>query len=420
MRGGRRRPARGALLLPLLEVLRDLGGEARPADVYGRVADALGVDGEARSERGRAADPGGRPRQTCLWERDVRWMRQTAVAKGLMGGAGHGRWTLTGLGRGRLADARPGLVVTVFETGLGRALWARLDAVAAAIEDGTVDLLFTSPPYPWALKGYEGGGMGEEDWASFSLEALEAFAPKMSPTGSAMWNVAETYRPGIPVKGEHVSRLRVRLADETRWRCLDTISWFNPSRLPSPFEWVARRRIRLKPAVEQILWLSANPFAEADNRRVLQPYGPRMRAALDKAGTGAGGGRGRRPSGHRVAADGGFARDNGGSIPPNLITAGAAGGGRAYYAGARSEGLPLHPAVMPEAVARRCILLATRPGALVVDPMAGSLTTAAAAEALGRRWLCSDSSLAYVAGGRHRFPDRREDPAMAAMAGKAP
>lgn len=64
---------------------------------------------------------------------------------------------------------------------------------------------------------------------------------------------------------------------------------------------------------------------------------------------------------------------------------------------------------MPVELARKCISFTTRPGDLVVDPMGGSLTTAVAAEQLGRRWICSDISLGYLAGARHRFPERKEN-----------
>ncbi len=46
-----------------------------------------------------------------------------------------------------------------------------------------------------------------------------------------------------------------------------------------------------------------------------------------------------------------------------------------------------HPTQKPLELVRRLIAAATRPGAVVVDPFAGSGTTFVACEALGRRWL---------------------------------
>jgi hypothetical protein len=56
----------------------------------------------------------------------------------------------------------------------------------------------------------------------------------------------------------------------------------------------------------------------------------------------------------------------------------------------------------PEVV-RRCMLLATNPGDLVLDPTSGSGTTAVVAERTGRRWIVVDSSRVAVAIARSRI-----------------
>lgn len=56
-----------------------------------------------------------------------------------------------------------------------------------------------------------------------------------------------------------------------------------------------------------------------------------------------------------------------------------------------------------ETVAERCILMATDPGDLVLDPTCGSGTTAAVAEQYGRRWITIDASAIPVALCRQRI-----------------
>lgn len=56
-----------------------------------------------------------------------------------------------------------------------------------------------------------------------------------------------------------------------------------------------------------------------------------------------------------------------------------------------------------EEVIERCILMATDPGDLVLDPTCGSGTTAYVAEKWGRRWITSDSSLVAVTLARQRL-----------------
>ena len=87
--------------------------------------------------------------------------------------------------------------------------------------------------------------------------------------------------------------------------------WYNPSKLPTPAEWVTIRRTRVKDAVTTLWWLSKTETPRADNRRVLKPYSPSMKRLLrDGYDTAS------RPSQHDIGPH--FRRDNGGAIPPNL------------------------------------------------------------------------------------------------------
>ena len=56
-----------------------------------------------------------------------------------------------------------------------------------------------------------------------------------------------------------------------------------------------------------------------------------------------------------------------------------------------------------ESVIERCLLMATDPGDLVLDPTCGSGTTAAVAERWGRRWITIDASAVPVALCRQRL-----------------
>ena len=56
-----------------------------------------------------------------------------------------------------------------------------------------------------------------------------------------------------------------------------------------------------------------------------------------------------------------------------------------------------------EKVVARCILMATDPGDLVLDPTCGSGTTAYVAEQWGRRWITVDTSRVALALARTRL-----------------
>jgi len=62
-----------------------------------------------------------------------------------------------------------------------------------------------------------------------------------------------------------------------------------------------------------------------------------------------------------------------------------------------------HPTQKPEELIRRFVEGTSNPGDLVVDPFAGSGTTAIVAERYGRRWLCGDADPRYVGLSRERL-----------------
>ena len=64
-----------------------------------------------------------------------------------------------------------------------------------------------------------------------------------------------------------------------------------------------------------------------------------------------------------------------------------------------------YPSQKPEALLRRIVLASSNEGDVVADFFCGSGTTAAVAQALGRRWLCGDCSADAVKIARQRIAD---------------
>jgi modification methylase len=61
-----------------------------------------------------------------------------------------------------------------------------------------------------------------------------------------------------------------------------------------------------------------------------------------------------------------------------------------------AHGLKLHPTQKPEALLHRVLMAATMPGDIVLDPFAGTGTTAAVARRLGRHYIAMERHPAYV------------------------
>ena len=178
----------------------------------------------------------------------------------------------------------------------------------------------------------------------------------------------------------------------------------NPAQLPTPAQWVTIERTRVKDAFTHLWWMSRVPNPKADNRRVLEPYSQSMQGLLRRGTYNAG----MRPSEHRINSTS-FAKDNGGAIPPNVLRHANTSATDPYRSYCREHGVKQHPAAMQMPVAEFFVKLLTDKGDLVFDPFAGSNTTGAVAERLGRRWVATELSEAYVLGSIARFPPMRID-----------
>lgn len=385
-------PRQIQLILPLLEAADAAGGRIATRSVYDAVASSTGVSNAARAE---TALRGGRP--TNRFEHNVRWAQQKARLDGLLRRVGPGDWEITGKGRSALRKATPGLVITLFVTDSGAALYGHAEDAVGLIDDQSLSLIFTSPPYPLVYKKAY-GNESERAYVDWLMGIISTWPRKLTQSGSIVLNLGEAWNAGEPTLSLYQERLLVRLNDELGLKLCQRFQWHNPSKMPAPAEWVTVRRIRVKPSVEHLFWLSPNAFPHADNREVLTAYSASMERLLSKGGERAQ----RRPSGYDIR-DSKFGARNGGSIPSTLISAANSSSSGAYMSGCRADGLPIHPARFPEALPEFFIKFLTGAGDTVFDPFGGSMTTGAVAERLGRRWISSEPCLEYIQGARHRF-----------------
>jgi len=294
-----------------------------------------------------------------------------------------------------------GEVSVAYRTRLGRLIQGKAET---ALQDrllaryrGQVQLIFTSPPFPLNRKKKYGNATGEafKEW-------LAAFAPLfrefLAPTGSIVIEMGNAWVPGEPVMSTLALESLLAFQKRGRLNLCQQFVCHNPARLPSPAEWVTVQRIRVKDAFTNVWWLAPTSRPYADNRRVLQPYSKSMLRLLKRQSYNGG----RRPSEHHINPTS-FLTDNQGAIPSNVLTISNTRSHESYQSYCRAQGLQMHPARMPEELARFFIDFLTEPGHLVLDPFGGSNTTGAAAESLGRKWLAIEPNSEYIAGSKGRF-----------------
>ena len=331
----------------------------------------------------------------------------------------------------RKSNGQPQLV---YETEFGRAFRgdARrlLGQRSTHIKPGSVDLIFTSPPFALTRpKDY--GNKSQDTYLEWFATFLPAFKRALSPTGSLVVDVGGSWLPGAPRRSTYHFALALEI--EKQLELCQEFYWYNPAKLPGPAEWVNRRRLRVKDSVNLILWYAKDAAkAKAHNREVQRRYSESMQSLL-KSGYQVR----RRPSNHEISAK--FLANNGGAIPSNLVGFPWPDSNHAsdlegepfeqsidnlvaisntsstdrYLRMCKERGLKPHGARFPLGLPSFFILLLTDKGDLVCDPFAGSNTTGEAAQAAERHWVSIDLDAegdfagTYVLTSSFRFPDAR-------------
>jgi len=288
-------------------------------------------------------------------------------------------------------------LVEAYATPLGACYRGDAIHMLRGLATDSVPLVLTSPPFALRRqKAYGNVTPGQYgDWfAPFAEEIYRV----LRPDGSFVFDLGGAWNRGSGTRSLYQYDLILRLARQYHFHLAQEFYWYNPSKLPTPAEWVTIRRTRVKDAVNMLWWLSKTETPQADNRRVLKPYSRSMKRLLRDGYQQA-----MRPSQHEIGPH--FQRDNGGAIPPNLLEVPNTRSSDQYFKRCRAAGLPIHPARFPVPIPEFFICFLTQPGELVVDPFAGSNMTGHVAERLGRRWLSSEINADYVAGSRLRFED---------------
>lgn len=285
-----------------------------------------------------------------------------------------------------------------YQTELGSAFCGDSRRLLTALPDDSINLVITSPPF--ALQRQK--EYGNVDPAQY-VDWLAAFAKlvhqKLRPDGSFVIDLGGSYNKGVPARSLHNFRALIHFCDDLGFCLAEDFYWHNPSKLPSPIEWVNKRKLRAKDSVNTVWWLSKTEWPKADVTKVLTPYSGRMKKLLadpdafyrPKV----------RPSGHDIGTS--FGKDNGGAIPSNWLQIPNTESNGQYVQGCKAVGVETHPARFPDAFPRFFVRFLTDPGDTIVDIFAGSNTTGMVAEEEGRRWIAFEERIDYLAASLFRF-----------------
>lgn len=264
-----------------------------------------------------------------------------------------------------------------------------------SIPDKSVNLVMTSPPFGLVRKK-EYGNVDADEYIDWFRPFAKEIKRVLRDNGSFVLDIGGAWNSGQATKHLYNFKLIITLVEEYGFHLAQDFYWWNPSKLPTPAEWVTVRRIRVKDAINNVWWLSSSPWPKASNSRVLQPYSPSMNDLLQngyKAKL--------RPSGHNISEK--FNINNGAAIPPNILALPNTESNGAYQRYCKENGLRQHPARYPSELPEFFIRMLTDKDDLVIDPFAGSCVTGEVCERLKRKWICIDLIEEYLKGAVGRF-----------------
>jgi site-specific DNA-methyltransferase (cytosine-N4-specific) len=282
---------------------------------------------------------------------------------------------------------------------------------------GKVNLIITSPPFPLNNKKKYGNLKGES-YKEWFISLAPIFEELLTENGSLIIEIGNSWEPDRPVQSILHLECLLGLVKNSNLKLIQEFICYNPSKLPSPAQWVTINRIRTVDSYTHIWWLAKSDFPKADNSKVLRPYSKSMMKLLKRKSYNSG----RRPSEHVISEDG-FLKDNGGSIshnffemepiddkrdvrlPFNVLSYSNTNSNDYYFKSCRKNNIIPHPARMNQGIVNFFTTFLTDAGDLVFDPFSGSNTTGAIAEKLERRWLSIEIDPEFADQSIYRFED---------------
>lgn len=290
-----------------------------------------------------------------------------------------------------------------YKTPMGEAFCGDSRELLKSLPDNSIDLVMTSPPFA-LLREKSYGNESQADYVDWLMEFAKEVKRVIKPTGSFVLDLGGAYIRGSPVRSLYNYRVLIRFCDELGFKLAEEFFWHNPSKLPSPIEWVNKRKIRAKDSVNTVWWFCKEDYPKANVSNVLAPYSDRMKKLLKdpEAFYDAK----KRPSGHDISMK--FGVDNGGAIPPNLLTFPNSESSSIYLKKCKELGEKAHPARFPSKLPEFFIKFLTDEGDTVLDIFAGSNTTGETAQRLNRKWKAFELSPDYVENSKLRFTDIQE------------
>lgn len=247
-----------------------------------------------------------------------------------------------------------------------------IEKAVELIEDGSVDLVVTSPPYNIGKEYEKERRLSLDEYIEWLEVVIKKIEPKLSKTGSIVWQT-----------GNHVSNSEIFPLDILTYPIFRKLGFKLRNRVIWQFNFGLHAQKRLSGRYETALWFTRGDdyTFNLDPIRVPQLY-PGKRKSSAEGGKLSGNPKGKNPSDFwEFSAEDFFKNEPIWKIP-NV---------KSNHVEKTS-----HPCQFPFALAERFILACSNPGDTILDPFLGSGTTVLAAYANGRDSIGVDLDKNYI------------------------
>ena len=133
----------------------------------------------------------------------------------------------------------------VYTTPKGAAFCGDALDLLRSLPEGLVNLVMTSPPFA-LLREKSYGNETQKEYVDWLLRFCEQVRRVLADDGSFVLDLGGAYQRGVPSRSLHQWRVMIRCVDELGFHLAEEVYWHNPSKLPSPIEWVNKRKLRMK------------------------------------------------------------------------------------------------------------------------------------------------------------------------------
>lgn len=270
--------------------------------------------------------------------------------------------------------------------------WGDSHAWLPALPPKSVDLFFTSPPYADA-RAYS--RIHPDRYVDWFLDFAQPMLAATTETGWFVLNIKNRVAKAGSLRGQrhpYVYELVLAL-QQLGWRWIETYIWAKPNSIPGRFG------PRTKDSFEYVYAFAAGQKPHFDLDAIRVPYKTTPEEIARRM----------EDSNGRRNTDAGFGRDRmktyrkGGADPGNVVP--VAQTYNQHY-GPAGE----HTAVMPEGLAEFFVKACCPEGGVVIDPFAGSGTTALVSRRHGRRAGGFELHADHVAVGQGRLASGLSEP----------